>query len=100
MHRMDGICFAAASITATGSRLRLMQRVTPRSKPASNIANPDVSNPMIQPMVQPMIHPMVPSMIPNMIPPPQGVSPLAKYGWDSNLSSPHLAYILMCDGYK
>jgi len=81
--------FAAASITATGSRLRLMEKVTPRSKPpmsamAQNVAaapNAAFANMAFAPQNAAM----------QMPPPAPQPSVSIKYGWDANLKSPHLA---------
>jgi len=74
--------FAAVSITATGSRLRLMEKVTPRSKP------PIVLNPQ-QPLNRQFQQQM--NFVPQ--PPPQAHSAPSgiKFGWDQTLKSQHLA---------
>jgi len=70
--------FAAVSITATGSRLRLMEKVTPRSKPPIQVNQQPLNRQFQQQM----------NFVPQ--PPPQAPSGI-KYGWDSNLKSQHLA---------
>ncbi len=76
--------FAAASITATGSRLRLMEIVTPRSK----LPIP------IQQQQSNVQQPVQPPNIPQPPPPAQSLNNNNKqlnYGWDQNLKSQHLA---------
>jgi len=81
--------FAAVSITATGSRLRLMEKVTPRSKPPIQL-NPQQGTGPQQPLnrqfqnLQPFGGGSVPQPVPQA---PSGI----KYGWDPNLKSQHLA---------
>ena len=96
--------FSAVSITATGSRLRLMQKVTPRSKPPMNSINNNNNNNInnINNSQQSGLNAQFQQQM-NFIPqpPPQqqqqqqqsGISNMnnIKYGWDQNLKSPHLA---------
>jgi len=96
--------YAAVSITATGSRLRLMQKVTPRSKPGIALQNPAVMNPAMNPVMNPAaaspvnfqnMQQQFQSQM-NFAPPPPAINPVAsnaqvQYGWDQALKSPHLA---------